>query len=186
MMQHFTFQLRLKNGDKYFVFSTVDLDEWETRVKTRMTIQATRFLDKINMEGLTLHSVQSIRDVTQHVRSQYEEQRRLIFDSYHLVEEIMAYKKTKFVQKMINYVLESRDNDASKRQFWRVVNEKYYGLDIHPLMEYEIEELEKILYYCKHPQEQRKLEWMPVVKIGAVSAGTILAGWLIYATLFPN
>lgn len=180
MMQHHTFQLRLRNGDKYYVFSTVNLDEWETRVKNRLTIQATRFLDKIHMEGVTIHNVVSIRDVSDQVRVQYEEQRRLIFDSYHLVKEIMQYKDSAFVKKMIKYVLDSRENDESKRRFWRVVNEKYYGLDIHPLMEYEIDELEKILYYCKHPKEQKALQWMPVIKYGAVTAGTIITGWVLY------
>lgn len=184
MMGHFTFQLRLNNGDIYYVFSTVGEEEWQERVINRMSVQATKFLDKINMEAITIHSILSIRDVTPQVRHQYEEQRKLIFNSYGLVEEIMKYKDTSFVEEMITYVLDSRKNDESKRRFWRVVNEKYYGLDIHPLMEYEYEELEKILYYCQNPKEQTILKWRPVLKAGAISAGAILTGWLTYLYLF--
>lgn len=184
MMQHFTFQLRLNNGDIYYVFSTVNEEEWQKRIRNRMSVQATKFLDKINMEAITIHSILSIRDVSLQVRHQYEEQRKLIFNSYALVEQIMQYQDTPFVEKMIKYVMDSRENDESKRKFWRIVNEKYYGLDIHPLMEYEQEELEKILYYCENPNEQTILKWRPVLKVGAISAGAILTGWITYLYLF--
>lgn len=184
MMQHHTFQLRLNNGDLYYVFSTVDEEEWQKRVKNRMSIQATKFLDKITMESITIHSIIKIRDVSVQVRHQYEEQRKMIFNSYSLVEQIMQYKETKFVEEMIHYVTDSRKNDESKRKFWRIVNEKYYGLDIHPLMEYEEEELEKILYYCQNPNEQKILKWRPAIRVGAVSAGAILTGWLTYLYFF--
>lgn len=184
MMAHFTFQLRLKNGDVYYVFSTVCIDEWETRVQNRLSVQATKFLDKMNMEGVLTDRILAIRDVTNQVRTQYEEQRAIIFNSYALVEQIMQYTHTSFVEEMITYVLDSRQNDASKRRFWRIVNERYYGLDIHPLMEYEEDELQKILYYCQHPSEQRLLKWRPVVRFGTISAGAILAGWLTYLYLF--
>ena len=180
MMKHHTFQIRLNNGDAYFVFSTVGVKEWQERVKNRMSVQATRFLDKIVMEPITIHSILKIRDVSQQVKSQYAEQRNLIFNSYNLVEEILEYKHTPFVQRMIKYVTDSRKNDESKRAFWRVVNEKYYGLDIHPLMEFEEQELEKILYYCKNPEEQKILQWRPVLRVGAISAGTLLTGMIVY------
>lgn len=184
MMGHYTLQISLNNGIDYFVFSKVPAKEWVDIAKTRNTIQATRYLDTIEMESIIVHSVLSIRDVTDEVRNQYRLQKELIFNSYELVKKIMKHSDTKFVQEMIGYVLDSRTNDESKRKFWRVVNEKYYGLDIHPLMEYEEAELQKILYYCEHPEEQKILKWKPIIRSGSITAGGVLAGWLTYMFLF--
>lgn len=184
MINHYTFQLRVSDGYSYYVFSTVDKEGWVETAKTRMQIQATRYLDKINMEPITLQSIFSIRDVSEQVRYQYEEQKKVIFDSFVLVEEIMKYEDTPFVQEMIKYVLDSRKYDESKRQFWRIINEKYYGLDIHPLMEYEEDELLKILYYCENPEEQKILKWKPILKNGAIGVGSAIAGWATYIYLF--
>lgn len=183
MMENYTFQLHLNNGDVYYVFSTVNTKEWTKAVKSRLVVQATRYLDKVYMEEITIHSILSIRNVTELVRNQYEKQREMIFNSYALVNQIMEYKESSFVQEMIDYILKSREDDESKRKFWRIVNEQYYGLDIHPLMEYEELELQKILYYCKHPEERAILKWRPIVRAGAMTAGAVVAGWITYITL---
>lgn len=184
MMQHHTIEVTLRNGIRYFVFSEVPAKEWVDHAQERSLIQATRYLDAINMEEILIQNVLSVRDVTEQVRFQYDKQKELIFKSYRLVEEIMEYEDTPFVEAMIDYVLISRKDDESKRKFWRVVNEKYYGLDIHPLMEYEEDELQKILYYCENPEEQKALKWRPMLKNGAITAGTVLAGWLSYMSFF--
>lgn len=186
MLEYFTFELVLFNGESYYVFSKSDKKQWMEEVNGKLAVEATRYLDKIQMEPVTLFGVKNIRDVTQQVRDQYFEQHQLIYNSYQLVEQIMEYSEDPFVQKMIQYVLDCREGDESKRKFWRVVNEKYYGLDIHPLMEYELEELEKILYYCQHPEERRRMTWQPVIQTGAFTAGTSLIGWLTYLYLISK
>lgn len=183
MMEHNTFQLELNNGNEYYVFSNISTEEWIEDATGKTVIQATKYLDKIYMENLTVHSIVSIADVTETVREQYRGQKDLIFNSYNLVNEIMEYRDTDFVEMMIDYVVEIRESDESRRKLWRIVNEQYYGLDIHPLMEYEEEELAKILYYCENPDEQRKLRWRPVLKKSAVSAAGILIGWAAYSGL---
>lgn len=183
-MTHHTFQLELNNGIEYYVFATAHSEEWIDSIKDKPVIQATRYLDKIYMENITVHSIVRIRDVTETVRNQYEGQKVLIFNSYELVKKIMKYRDTDFVDKMITYVLDSRKEDDSKRSLWRIVNENYYGLDIHPLMEYEEEELEKILYYCENPDEQKKLKWRPILKKTSISAAGAIIGWAAYNGLF--
>lgn len=180
MMQHNTFQLELNNGNEYYVFSNTDTSEWIETATKKSVVQATKYLDKIYMENLTVHSITSIADVTETVREQYKGQKELIFNSYNLVNQIMDYRDTEFVQMMIDYVVSSRESDESRRRLWRIVNEQYYGLDIHPLMEYEEVELQKILYYCENPDEQKKLRWRPILKKGAISAAGVIAGWAAY------
>lgn len=181
MMKHNTFQLELNNGNEYYVFSKTNSNKWIEDISKKPVIQATKFLDKIHMENLTVHSIVSIKDVTDTVISQYKGQKELIFDSFHIVNEIMRYQETPFVDMMIDYVLDSRREDETKRRLWRIVNEQYYGLDIHPLMEYEMDELEKILYYCEHPEEQSKLKWNPILRKGAISTAGAVIGWAAYS-----
>lgn len=185
MMNFFTFHLRTTNGYDYYVFSKVEQDEWERRVKNKLTIQATPHLDNIEMQGVSIYTIQEVNDVTEEVRNQYREQRDIIFNTYHLVEEIMQYKESSFVKEMSDYVLESR-KVRDVRSYWRVINEKYYGLDIHPLMEFEVDELEKILYYCQHPEQQLWLTWKPRIKNTAITISAAVVALLSYLFLSNN
>lgn len=181
ILDSFTFQLRLMNDQLYYVFSSVPQEEWEELVmEERSALNATRYLDNIQMERLMVHNIKTIRDVTIEVRQQYSEQRRVIMDSYELVSQIMLFKESKFIRDMVSIVQMSRDNDDSKRKYWRVLNEKYYGLDIHPLMEYETNELEKMLYFCQHPNELTKARWVPILKTGGIATGTLVIGYSAY------
>lgn len=185
VLQSYTFQLRLNSDQIYYIFSTVPQQEWEEIVKdTRQTVQATRYLDNIQMESLFIHNIKTIKDVTLQVRAQYMEQRNIIFDSYELVSNIMLYKEQKFVRDMIDIVLRNRENDESKRRYWRVLNEKYYGLDIHPLMEYEQGELVKMLHYCKNPELLKHDKWVPVLKTGGVATGVATVSYVAYQLIF--
>lgn len=184
LMESYTFQLRLQNDQLYYVFSSIIQDQWEELVQeSRRFVNATRFLDNIQMERLMIHNIKTIRDVTVDVRNQYSEQRKIIFESYELVSKIMLYKESKFVRDMVDIVLKSRENDESKRKYWRVLNEKYYGLDIHPLMEFEVGELERILHYCEHPEEQSKEKWIPVLKTGGIIVGGLIVSGTFYSLM---
>lgn len=84
----------------------------------------------------------------------------------------MKHTKIKVVQNAIKTVEKSRENDEAKRKYWRVLNEQYYGLDIHPLMECEIDELEKLLYACTNPKTMNTT-YIPVL-IGATAIASSL------------
>lgn len=181
VLESYTFQLRLMNDQLYYVFSSVPQEEWELLVmEERSAVSATRYLDNIQMERLMVHNIKTIRDVTMEVRQQYSEQQRVIMESYELVSQIMLFKESKFIRDMVSVVQMSRDNDDSKRKYWRVLNEKYYGLDIHPLMEYELIELEKMLYFCQNPNELVRAKWVPVLKTGGIATGTLAIGYSAY------
>ena len=124
-----------------------------------------------------------VKDVSNTVKTQYVEQMRIIFDSFAFVEQIMQYTDNPLVANAVRVVEESRANDESKRKYWRVLNEKYYGLDIHPLMEYELNELQNLVYFCEHPDEIPG-GYHPVVFVAtAIPAGTAVG--LFAMKLFP-
>lgn len=175
LMDNYTFQIRLLNDQDYFVFSSIPKTEWEEIVyDNRRFIAATRYLDRITMEDINILTIKSVKDVTLEVKKEYAIQRDTIFDSYHLVAEILKHHEKKIVQDSIKIVEKSRDNDDSKRKYWRILNKEFYGLDIHPLMEYEVDELHKILYICQNPDSDKYPNFIPKLTVATVAITGII------------
>lgn len=154
LLNQYTYELKLLNGKIYYTFSTSPFETWKKELtNTDQFIQATEYLDRISLQDINKLTVESVTDVTTIVVQEYKEHYDLIFTSFHLVERIMQYSERKIVKEAIRLVQKSRENTESKRKYWRVLNEHHYGLDIHPLMEFEVDELEKILHACEHHDE---------------------------------
>lgn len=186
LLNHTTIELTLLNEKKYYTFSDMPFSEWKTTFTNLSgVIQATEFLDKIKTEDLSVLSIKSVKDVSREVKDQYIKQREIIFSSYEIVKKIiLMHSEKKIVKDAIRIVLRSRENTESKRRYWRVLNESYYGLDIHPLMEYELDELVKILYACEHYNENPNfhvLSW--VLASTAIVSGGVVIGYYLAQSL---
>lgn len=177
LLNHFTFELRLLNDQPYYTFSSLPFNEWqESLYQGGGSLEATQFLDKLQIERINGMTVKSFRDVTATVREQYTKQKEIIFCSFELVEKIMQHAEKRIVRDAIRLIEKSRANTESKRRYWRALNEHYYGLDIHPLMEYEVDELERILYACEHYEENPNyaiLSWVLGATIVLVGGAAI-------------
>lgn len=173
LFEHQTIELTLLNGRVYYTFTQLPYEEWvKTAQDAKGFIQATAYLDRFQIEDLNVLSVQNASDVTTTVRDQYRQQEKVIMSSYELVEKIVMHSEKKIVQDAVRTIERSRENLESKRRYWRVLNEQYYGLDIHPLMEFEVDELERILYACEHYDENPNyhiLSWVLGATIVAAS-----------------
>ena len=176
VLNQFVFEIKLITNQIYYTFSHKDLDTWANEVYGQNTVQATKYLDRVQYVQLNSSLIQNARDCTETVKRQYQEQFNVIFNSYQLVERIVKYPDNPMVQKAIKIVEDSRADDDSKRKYWRALNEKYYGLDIHPLMEYEIGELQNLMYYCEHPEEMPLKNYHPVLLIVTLLPVGIVAG----------
>lgn len=173
LLNHYTFEVKLLNNQIYYTFADIPFMQWQQSLAvTEGFIQATEFLDKISVEHINTSTIKSVRDVGSIVRSQYETQRDIIFSSYGLVLQIMQHSEKKVVRDAIRLVEKSRANVESKRRYWRVLNQDYYGLDIHPLMEYELEELQRIAYACEHYDDNPEYSMLPFV----LGSSTLIAG----------
>lgn len=154
LLNHNTYELRLLNGQTYYTFSDIPFPKWLEAISgTQGFIQATEYLDRLKIEPLNLMVIKNVQDVTSIVRDQYRKQQEIIMTSYELVAKIVQHSDKRIVKDALRIVEKSRQNTESKRKYWRVLNENYYGLDIHPLMEYEVDELQRILYACEHYKE---------------------------------
>lgn len=181
LMNNYTFRLSLLNDQTYFVFSSVNKEEWQNIVfENRKFVSATKYLDNIQMEDINILTIKSLTDVTNEVKSSYLSQKNVIFNSLNLVVELLKHQEMKIVRDSIRIVEKSRENTESKRKYWRALNESYYGLDIHPLMEFEEEELRKLLYICQNPDTQTASTFTPTL-LGTSTAvtGGIIVGYVL-------
>lgn len=185
LLNHNTFELTLLNGQTYYTFADIPFTEWQERLANSSgVIQATEFLDKLTIQQINILTIKAIKDVTTTVKLQYSKQREIIFDSYNLVKEIINHSEKRIVLDAIRLIEKSRANTESKRRYWRVLNEHYYGLDIHPLMEYEVDELQRILFACEHYDDNPNysvLSW--VLTASAVLSGGAVIGYAVLHVL---
>lgn len=181
LMNNYTFRLNLLNDQSYFVFSSIDKEEWQKVVfEDRTFISATRYLDNIQMEDINILTIKSIVDVTTEVKESYLAQRNVIFNSLRIVVELLKHQEMKVVKDSIKIVEKSRENTESKRKYWRALNESYYGLDIHPLMEFEEEELQKMLYICQNPDTQIHSSFTPnLLGTSSAIASGMVVGYIL-------
>lgn len=170
VLNRFIIEVKSIDNQIFYVFSEKEVDEWIDNIYKEERIIASRYLDDIQPIHLKSNSIKQVRNLTDIVREQYNEQRNAIFLSYTLVEEILSYPENPMVLKAIKLIQKSKEDDDSDRKYWRVLNEKYYGLDIHPLMEYEVKELERIKYYCENPDEIKGSMFSPVMRVSLVAA----------------
>lgn len=154
LLNHNTYELMLLNGQVYYTFSNMPFSKWHEAIAgSQGFIQATEYLDRLKIEQLNVMTIKTVQDVSAVVREQYKKQQEVIMTSYELVAKIIQHRDKRIVKDALRIVEKSRQNTESKRRYWRVLNENYYGLDIHPLMEYEVDELQRILYACEHYQD---------------------------------
>lgn len=181
LLTYNTFELILLNDQIYYTFSDMPFKEWQEQLAhTTGVIQATEFLDRFQIQQLSVLSVKTVKDVTTTVKEQYSRQKQVIYDSYALVKRIITHSEKRIVRDAVTLIEKSRANTESKRRYWRVLNERYYGLDIHPLMEYELDELQRILFACEHYDENPNyaiLSW--VLTASAVISGGVVVGYML-------
>lgn len=183
LLNNNTYRIRSVNDQIYYAFSNIPFIQWKENLsKEQGFLTVTLFLDHFEFKSIPFHAIKMVEDVTVEVQTQYQEQKEVVFTSLRYVVEIMKHPEIPLVQKAIKSVMQSRSMDDSKRKYWRVLNEKYYGLDIHPLMEYEVYELENLLYYCNQPELIPKDNplYLPMVIGSVATSGAVITGLVIH------
>lgn len=171
------FEVKTIEHQVYYSLSRKKIDEWIDGIAEREKVRVTQHLDNLIPFPLNSNYIGRVSDITKEVQEQYSGQHRVISESYSLVRDILNYPENPLVQKAVRIVLESRENDESNRRYWRILNEQYYGLDIHPLMEFEVNELQNLKHYCENPEEMPVSNYHPLLL--ALVPASILIGTIV-------